>query len=132
MKISEKYAPMIIITYFSISMIIFVAVPLSALKYFLDDVSMVKTLEAPLFIALATIFIGLIYCEISFRIKNVLTASIVFGVISIHLFILMLFMSSLVLNRKIESIPFDFYLFLIIVLGGLLSIIYYRIKKGLN
>ena len=120
--------PMVVVLYFSITMLLLVAFPLSALKYFLDDTSITTTLEGPMLMAIAAILIGLIYCEISARIKNLLLGSILFGVIASNLFIALLPISSVVLNREIRSIPLNVYLFIAIVGSGLLAAIYHGVK----
>jgi len=128
-KLKLKYAPMIIVIYFSVMGLI-IALLLSTLRYFMDGSSIIKLLEAPLFISMTVILIGLVYCEVSSWIKNLWTGSIIFGILASNLFIFLLPMSSLIFKGEVGSLaPLNLYLALTLFGSPLLGSIYFAIKR---
>ena len=128
-KIKLKYEPMITVTYFSVMGLV-IALLLSTLRYFMDGSSIIKLLEAPLFISMTVILIGLVYCEVSSWIKNLWTGSIIFGILASNLFIFLLPMSSLMFNGEVGSLaPLKLYLALTLFGSPLLGSIYFAIKR---
>jgi len=119
---------MLVVLYFSIAMIVFIAMPLSAIKNASEGTPFSKTLDAPIFIATVAIFISLVYCEISSLIKNLLLASVLFGAISINIFIGLMLMSSLITHGHIGNISFETYFLLTGIGGTALAAIYFGIK----
>ena len=128
-KLKIKYAPMIIVIYFSV-MGLTISLLLSILRYFMEGSSIMKMLQAPLFISVTVILIGLVYCEVSSWIKNLWIGSIVFGVLSSNLFIFSLPLSSLVYDGNVgDFVPLNLYLALTILGSSLLGSIYFGIKR---
>ncbi|WP_324171568.1 hypothetical protein [Sulfurimonas sp.] len=129
-KIKLKYAPMIIVIYFSV-MGLAIALLISVLKYFMEGSSIIKILEAPLSISIIVTLIGLVYCEVSSWIKNLWIGSIIFGILSSNLFIFSLPISSLVFNGEIGALaPLNLYLALTLLGSPLLGSIYFTIKRS--
>jgi len=77
-KIKLKYAPMIIVIYFSVMGLV-IAFILSVVRYFLDGTSLMKGIDAPIFMSAIAIIIGLIYCEVNYWVKNLWIGAILFG-----------------------------------------------------
>jgi len=109
-KIKLKYAPMIIVIYFSVMGLV-IAFILSVVRYFLDGTSLMKGIDAPIFMSAIAIIIGLIYCEVNYWVKNLWIGAILFGILSINLFILLLPIPTLVPKGNIGELPpLDIYL----------------------
>ena len=128
-KLKIKYAPMIIVIYFSV-MGLLIAVILSALDDFFGGSPFLKKLTSSVFISILAILIGLIYCEVRFWIRNIWLGSILFGVLSINLFTLLLPISTLLLKGNIGKLPpLDLYLAITIFIGSSLGALYFGIEK---
>jgi len=127
----KKYAPLIVVLYF-VAIGLVVSLILSIINYFLEGGSLFKMLEAPTFIAFFVIFLGIIYCEIAYRIKNSIFGSILFSLIGPQLFLLLNIGLLWFTDGIIRDIPLDWYLTLSLLLGGILGALYYGIISKQN
>jgi len=128
-KLKNKYEPMVIILYFAI-MGFFIAVILATLRHFLDNIPFIKMLEAPAFISIVAIFIGFIYCEVKFWINSLWIGSLLFGILSINLFIFLLPISQLLFKGHIGNLfTIDEYLIATLFGSPLLALLYFSIEN---
>ena len=118
---TNKYQPLIIILFYTV-MILIISLILSIIKYVTEGGSILEMLEAPAFIAFFAIFMGVIYCEIAYRSKNIIFASILIGP---QLFLLLNIGLLWFREGIIRDIPLDWYLTLSLLLGGALGALYY-------
>jgi len=56
-----------------------IAFILRVVRYFLDGTSLMKGIDAPIFMSAIAIIIGLIYCEVNYWVKNLWIGAILFG-----------------------------------------------------
>ena len=125
---TNKYQPLIIVLFYTVIGLL-VSLILSIVKYVSEGSSILKILEAPAFMAFFTIFMGVIYCEIADRSKNIIFASILFGLIGPQLFLLLNIGLLWFTEGIIRDIPLDWYLTLSLFLGGSLGALYYGTTK---
>ena len=128
-KLKNKYEPMIIVLYFAI-MGFFIAVILATLRHFLDNTPFIKMLEVPAFMSIVGIFIGLIYCEVRFWINSLWISSLLFGILSINLFMFLRPISKLLFKGHIGNLfTVDEYLIATLFGSPLLALLYFSIEK---
>ena len=127
-KTIEKYESFFTVLRF-VLIGLFTAILLSIIKYFIDDTPVLEILEGPLFISVMAIIVGISYCEVKFYIKNIILASIVFGVISSQLFLLFLVSFFYFYDDTVRDIPLDWYLVFIGIGSGSLILMYIKIES---
>jgi carbon starvation protein CstA len=120
----KKYSPLIVVIIFTIMMFI-TAVIVSVVKHLFEGGSILEMLEAPAFIALFAILMGIIYCEIAYRIKNIIFSSLLFGLIASQSFIAFNVGLLWVKEGIIREITLGWYLAFTLLFGGVLSALYY-------
>jgi len=120
----NKYAPIIVVLFYTVMGLV-ISLILSIIKYLSKGGSILEMLEAPAFIAFFVVFMGVIYCEIAYRSKNNILASVLFGLIGPQLFLLLNIGLLWVREGIIRDIPLDWYLTLSLLLGGILGALYY-------
>ena len=127
-KSIEKYKPFFIVLHF-VLIGLFITIILSIIKYFIDSISILEVMTAPLFISIMALVIGFFYCELKYYVKNVIFASIIFGIVSSQIFLLFLMIFFYFYDDIVRDIPpLDWYLAFTGLFSCLLIFIY--IKTG--
>ena len=95
----------------------------------MDGGSYLKRLEAPVFMVLFALIVGVIFCEVRAYIRARLAASILFGFLSSQLFFIGLITSSIIHGEKPKEIPLNIYVILSLFFMATLAVIYLKIVR---
>ena len=123
-RMNNKYFPLKIALYYAVVGLV-VSLVLSVINYFLKGTPILTTLEIPAFLAFFVLFMGVLYCEITYILKNKIVASLLFGFIGSQSFLLFAVGSLWVTKGIIRDVPIEWYLTFSLSFGALLSVIYY-------
>jgi len=127
MKVMRKYQPLKILLFFIVSMLL-LALFLSFIRFIFEGGSISSIfyrLEGFVFLSFFAILLGIIFCEIKALIQSKIWGAIIFGMVTSQLFIICLFVSSLLTDGSVKEMPENMYLFFTLVFTPLLSAIYF-------
>jgi len=124
MAISNKYRPLILVFIFT-SVGLVISLLLSILRLFIEGQFINPISGGLIFVACVAILLGIIYCEISARIKSKIWGAIIFGFMSSQLFIACLILSSIVGDGVVKEMPENMYLVFTSLFTPMLAGIYF-------